>query len=162
MTHTNHPKAPSFIPVTITFTFLHCFVHFSGDGRYSETVFHDGTRVTALPEDTEEYRAKARLYGYGDDTAALAREHEFLHSFLAERLRNGASHALWAVAHQQQEDIVAPLWEQEEEETQVLAFQQYLNGFPLSVELLTSAGVPVDCAALKAEALSLLRRFPFL
>ncbi len=149
---------PSSIPITISYTFSSCVVRFHGDGHYTETLFHDGTKVDALPEESSDYRSKARIYGYGDDCAALSREHEFLHSFLAERLRGGASHALWAVAHGQQEGLVAPLWVQEEEEAQVLAFQQYINGSEPGAELLTlhqEAGW--DIAALKHEALHLLR-----
>lgn len=149
------------IPVTITYAFINCFVRISGDGRYTETVFHDGTIVRALPDETEEYRAKARLYGYDEDCAALSREHEFLHSFLAERLRGGASHALWAVAHGQQSGQVSPTWEQEQEEAQVLAFQQFLNGSDPTQELADLFGGRENLELLKNQALSLLRNYPF-
>ncbi len=141
--------------VTKNYTFRHCWVHTDGD--YTETVYHDGSRVTALPEDSDDYRAKARLYGYGDDTASLSREHEILHTFLAERLRDGCSHALWAVAHGQQ-GYVAPIWEQEQEEVVVLAFQIYLNGGPcdaVALEPVRDARLDID--TLREEACALLR-----
>ena len=49
------------------------------------------------------------------------------------------------------------VWEMEEEETVVLAFQVYLNGGPAGegVRRLTDAGL--DLESLRAEALALLR-----
>lgn len=141
--------------MTKTYTFNHCWVHVSPE--YTETVFQDGTRVTATPEETDEYRAKAERYGYGNDLPGLSREHEILHTFLAERLRDGCSHALWAVAHGQQ-GYVAPIWEQEQEEALVLAFQIYLNGGSADEEALQpirDAGFDKD--ELRQEALALLR-----
>jgi len=129
------------------------------DGDYTETVYHDGTRVTAVPEASDSYLEKARKYGYGTDTGALSREHEILHTFLAERLWGHGSHALWAVAHDQQEGgVVAPVWVQEEEESLVLAFQVYLNGGaadPVALKPLQDAGL--DREGLRAEAFALLR-----
>lgn len=63
---------------------------------------------------------------------------------------------LWAVAHGQ-EGQVAPVWEQEEEEEGVLAFQTYLNGGPLSppLERLVERGLHLE--ELRAEAKLLLR-----
>ncbi|GEM_PF-1938985 len=147
--------------MTKTLTFKYCWVHLSPG--YTETIFHDGTRVTAVPENSDTYREKARRYGYGEDIAALSREHEVLHTLLAERLRDTGSPALWAVAHGQQEQV-APLWEQEEEEALVLAFQSYLNGAPPGPELdrLRATGSGGDHSApslesLRDEALALLR-----
>lgn len=48
-----------------------------------------------------------------------------VHTFLAEALGYGSSPTLWAVAHDQRN--VALIWEQEEEEAWMLAFQNYLN-----------------------------------
>jgi hypothetical protein len=87
----------------------------------------------------------------------MSREHELLHTFLAERLRSGgASPTLWAVAHGQT-GAVAPVWEQEEEEGLVLAFQRYLNGQEPDEEIrrLESQGTCVE--TLKQEAIALLR-----
>lgn len=148
--------------VVKTFTFQSCWVHV--DGNYTETVFQDGTKVTAVPEDSDEYRAKAARYGYGDQVAALSREHEILHTFLAERLWNHASHALWGVAHGGEtgeiEGVTAPLWVQEWEETLVLAFQVFLNG--VDGEEIQAALQPIHDAGLtpeelRDEAIALLR-----
>lgn len=160
MSQNQSDAARDSISVTVSYTFAHCQVHFIDAGRYTETVFHDGTKVCAVPDESEEYRAKARLYGYEYDCAALSREHEFLHSFLAQRLRGGgASHALWAVAHGQVVGEVAPLWEQEQEEAQVLAFQQYLNGAAPSREICDLAGGLDALNRLKDEAATLLHHF---
>jgi len=140
--------------LTRTLTFQHCWVH-SAPG-YTETRYHDGATVTATPEDTEPYRERAAGFGYGADTAALSREHEILHTFLAEKLGFGSSPTLWAVAHGQTGDV-APVWEQEEEETWTLAFQTYLHGgLPTDgLQRLTDTGL--NPAALREEALRLLR-----
>lgn len=141
-------------PATRTFTFKHCWVHVSPG--YTETVFHDGTRVTASPEDSEEYRTKARRYGYNDDIAALSCEHELLHTFLAEAFGLGSSPTLWAVAHGQLENM-APLWAQEEEEVFVLAFQVYLNGGEAAEALSSLEQHGLNREALRVAALRLLR-----
>ena len=136
-----------------TLTFKHCWVHCGLD--YTETVFHDGTSVTASPESVEEYRAKAARYGYGADVGALSREHEILHTFLAEALGYGSSPTLWAVAHGQQN--VAPLWEQIEEEGWVLAFQNYLNGDAPTEPLQRFVDYGLSLEDLKFRALALMR-----
>jgi len=139
--------------LTKTLHFRHCWVN-TAPG-YTETCFHDGTRVTATPDDGDEYRGKAARYGYGDDLESLSRDHEILHTFLAEALGYGASPTLWAVAHGQQN--VAPIWEQVEEEAWTLAFQTYLQGGPPTEPLrrLTDAGL--DLETLRAQARRLLR-----
>src|SRR5688572_16346560 len=51
------------------------------------TIFHDGAAVRARPQATRAYRARAAQLGYGEDadgSAACSREHELLHSWLAE------------------------------------------------------------------------------
>lgn len=90
---------------------------------YTETVFADGTRVPARPQDTEEYRERAKSLGYGEDTAAMSREHEVMHSLLAERKGHPYSLALWAVAHALEADDPR-LWS---EESEVLRLQLLLN-----------------------------------
>lgn len=141
--------------MTHTLKFSHSLVHASPG--YTETIYDDGTVVTATPEDTDSYRANARHYGYGADTAAFSRDHEILHTFLAEALGFGSSPTLWAVAHGQTE-AVAPIWEQEEEEGWTLAFQSYLNGgeYTAPLDRLKAAGLDVD--ALRSQACLLLWR----
>lgn len=140
--------------LTKTLHFRNCWVNTTLG--YTETCFHDGTRVPAVPNDGDEYRGKAARYGYGDDVEGLSRDHEILHTFLAEALGYGASPTLWAVAHGQ-EGGVAPVWEQEEEEAWTLAFQVYLHGGPPTEPLrrLTDAGF--DLETLREEARKLLR-----
>ena len=137
-----------------TFTFQHCWVNSSPN--WTETAYHDGTKVAAMPEDSDHYSRLAAEMGYGADTARMSREHEILHTFLAEALGYGSSPTLWAVAHGQT-GPVAPVWEQQQEEEWVLAFQTYLNGGPLTppLERLAAGGLNVE--ELRAEALLLLR-----
>lgn len=137
-----------------TLRFAHCWVNITPG--YTETCYHDGTRVPAAPEDSEGYRANAARFGYGDDLAGLSREHEVLHTFLAEARTGGASPTLWAVAHGQAGDV-APVWEQEEEEAVVLAFQTYLHGGPFAAPLEGLAFEGLDVVALREEARALLR-----
>lgn len=141
--------------MTHTIKFKHCLVHASPG--YTETVYHDGTVVTATPQDTDSYRSNAQLYGYGTDTAAFSRDHEILHTFLAEALGFGSSPTLWAVAHGQSEEVAA-IWEQEEEEGWTLAFQSYLNGgaYTPPLDRLNAAGSSVE--ALRVQACLLLWR----
>lgn len=134
--------------------FKHCWVNCAPG--YTETCYYDGTKVTAAPEDTEKYRKNAVLFGYGTDIEALSREHEILHTFLAEKLGFGSSPTLWAVAHGQGDDV-APIWEQEEEEGWTLAFQTYLQGGPPTEPLSRLSDANLDVAALREEALRLLR-----
>lgn len=141
--------------MTHTLTFKHCWVHASPG--YTETVYHDGTTVTATPEDTDEYRANALLYGYGADTAAFSRDHEILHTFLAEALGFGSSPTLWAVAHGQTGSVAAH-WEQLEEESWTLAFQSYLNGGDYAEPLDRFRETETDAEALRHQACLLLWR----
>lgn len=140
--------------ITRILPFQHCQVQLSPG--LTQTFFHDGTHVVAAPEENEEYRGKAARFGYGDDVAAMSREHEVLHTFLAEALGYGSSPTLWAVAHGQQGGV-APVWEQEDEESCVLAFQSYLNGGPVSPELERFTQHGLDLKTLHQEATRLLR-----
>lgn len=137
-----------------TLHFKHCWVNSSLG--YTETCYHDGTRVPAIPQDSDEYRGMAAEFGYGADTAALSREHEILHTFLAEALGYGTSPTLWAVAHDQ-EGGVAPHWEQLEEEGWTLAFQIYLHGGPEAASLRRFTDAGIDLGALREAARRLLR-----
>ncbi len=140
--------------LTKTLHFRHCWVNTTLG--YTETCYHDGTRVPAVPGGGDEYRAKAAEFGYGDDTAALSREHEILHTFLAEALGYGTSPTLWAVAHGQQGGV-APYWEQLEEEAWTLAFQVYLHGGPHTEPLHRFTDAGIDLETLREEARRRLR-----
>jgi hypothetical protein len=61
--------------------------------------YQDGSVAYGCPQDTDSYRATARELGYGDDTWALTREHEILHTALAELRGERHSRSLWAQAH---------------------------------------------------------------
>lgn len=61
--------------------------------------FEDGTFCDAHAHYTPHYHVISHRCGYGDDVVAYAREHEFAHCFMEERLHDRASLALWAVAH---------------------------------------------------------------
>jgi hypothetical protein len=53
------------------------------------TRWADGLELPAVPHETDEYRARAEALGYGTGdyaAGAMCREHEFLHSAVAERL----------------------------------------------------------------------------
>lgn len=140
-----------------TITFRHCWVNVAPG--WTETVFHDGTRVAAMPEADDEYGRQAARLGYGDDLAAMSREHEILHTFLEEKRTGGASPTLWAVAHGQGEPF-APIWEQEIEEALVLAFQAFRNGLGASDDLWPLRAAGLDLEALRAEAVALLSDLP--
>jgi hypothetical protein len=104
-------------------------VWWSDDAGYCHTEFPDGARAIARPQDDGSYRDTARRLGYGDDTAAMSREHELCHSLLAylAHLADPSlpphSPALWDAAHGYGggEDRH---WEEEE---RVLAFQEWFN-----------------------------------
>jgi len=129
--------------------FLHCTVAIDREGRYVETVFADGAKVSAMPHDTPEYRQHARELGYGDDTAAMSREHEVCHSLIAEARGEDVSPTLFAVAHNEPANTLHYF-----EERLVLDFQRYLNGGPLTPGLVAE----FDGITLKDEAKRLLRR----
>ena len=67
--------------------------------RYCETVFADGSKVPAAPQDTDTYRARARELGYGDNIWAMCLEHELFHTLWAVSQGFEYSQTLWDVAH---------------------------------------------------------------
>lgn len=79
--------------------------------------------VYAEPEDTDEYRDKARALGYGDDVGKMCIEHEYLHNWLSWATLSRGSLILGAVAGGHPADTPACWWE----EQLVLEFQRYLN-----------------------------------
>lgn len=106
------------------------------------TRFLDGTSVPAQAQDTDEYRARAQALSYGDDTAAMSRDHEILHTLLPVLMGKRRSNVLWTVAH----DIRGfSSWQ---EESMVLALQQYCRQHDIDVVALaeswaTRLAVPV-------------------
>jgi hypothetical protein len=88
------------------------------DGDLTTTVLPAG-KVPAVPQDNDEYRARAEALGYGDDTALMSREHEIGHALLAVWLGQPYSPTLFGVATGQH----WPHWH--DEEAAVLALQRY-------------------------------------
>jgi hypothetical protein len=116
------------------------------------TRFEDGTECPATPHpNMPHYHVVAHRLGYADDLLGYTREHEFAHSFLAERLHDAPSEVLWAVAHGKQLSGRAAAYE----ELASQAFQRWLraNERPLI------SGVKWD--DLKRDALALLEPAEF-
>jgi hypothetical protein len=61
--------------------------------------FQDGKFCDAHAHATDHYKLITARLGYGHDTLAYCREHEFAHCFLEEKFFDRPSKALWAVAH---------------------------------------------------------------
>jgi hypothetical protein len=95
------------------------------DEQYLETVFADGTRVPAAPQETDEYRATALALGYGGDVWRMCREHEIAHTTLMQSLGLMYSPTLWAVAHGNPKAIPGSPGEMSAEENLVLAYQRW-------------------------------------
>jgi hypothetical protein len=95
----------------IEIQFRNCVFRYFPEARYCETVFPDGTKVPAAPQDTDEYRAKSAAMGYGDPFDMCV-HHEFLHTSICEAAGLEYSPALRAVAlglnerHDAEEDMV--------------------------------------------------------
>jgi hypothetical protein len=108
----------------ITIRFPACTILLWNDGTYTETVFADGTKCPAMPDGSEAQSATAHRLGYGDDVAAMCREHEILHTLLALARGKPYSPVLWDVAHGAPDP--APDWHYEEE-ADVLALQRLIH-----------------------------------
>lgn len=119
--------------------------------NYCETIFDDGFKVRALAGETEEDVARAKSLGY-ESTIEMCREHEFLHTFLAEKLNWEYSPTLYAVAHN------ASQFDDHKEEAFVLAFQAFMNVGRQDDELKRLIDKGLDLEQLVVEAKFLLRR----
>lgn len=110
------------------------------------TRFRDGQYANSTPHDTHHYHVIAHRCGYGDDVHRYCFEHDFLHSFLCERLFDTPSPILWGVAHER------PLSSEQSafEELSVQATQRYLR----SNERPIISGIGWD--ELKRDALCIL------
>jgi hypothetical protein len=140
----------------MTITFKNCEVRADLATGFTETIFPDGSRVPAYPNGSPEQRETARRAGYGDDVAAMCREHEILHTWLAEKFNFPHSPTLWAVAHAQAEGCAA-VWAQYEEEALVMAFQEYLNGGAATPPLKSLSDWGMSLEQLRADAIEMLR-----
>lgn len=107
------------------FSFRNCIVRVFEETRYLETVFCDGAKVPAAPQDNDEYRATAARLGYGTDTWRMCREHEIAHTVVCEAFGLPHSPTLWAVAHGHKNGIPDSPGEMAAEEALVLAYQAW-------------------------------------
>lgn len=124
----------------------HARISWTDDGAVS--VFADGAEIGTLPHFTPHYHVIAHRCGYGDDVLAYAREHDFCHHFVAERLRGAASAVLYPLAHGRDPEPGDALFE----EIAVQAFQRWLRANERPI----LGGFDWD--QLKADALQLLDR----
>jgi hypothetical protein len=129
----------------MTITLKHCTIVWTTEG--CDTRFHDGTEVGACSHDVPHYYVIAHRLGYGDDLLAYTREHEFCHSFVAEKLFDQPSAVLWGVAH----SAMLTGRQAAYEEFFAQGFQRFLR----SNERPILSGLP-KLDAWKAEALDLL------
>jgi hypothetical protein len=114
----------------IRYDFEHCYVIEIPDEHRIETHYPDGSVASGVPQDTAEYRATARALGYGDDVWAMTREHELLHTAIAELRGEQHSGALWAQAHKPdgyQFDPSKMPWRGQAEEERLFRLQRLLN-----------------------------------
>jgi hypothetical protein len=105
--------------------------------HYLQTVYRDGSLVSAAPHETNEYRRTAELLGYGDDTWSMCLEHEIFHTLIAMAEGRAVSVALWAVAHHSEVlhcDLILA------EEAKVMCFQKQLNECRKNLRLLNEGG----------------------
>ncbi len=89
---------------TTAYQFRHCTVQITEhqQARHVATIFTDGTKTTAIPNDDPESRARARSLGYGQHPEAvwqMTRWHDLLHTVIAEAEGHPWSPTLHAVAH---------------------------------------------------------------
>lgn len=68
-------------------------------GHYLVTEFPDGTKVKAAPNYDQDSFNRAHNLGYGRDTWSMSRDHEILHTWIAQLMDEPWSPTLWCVAH---------------------------------------------------------------
>jgi hypothetical protein len=124
----------------------HAGIRWTDDG--AESVFAGGRSWATQPHETHHYFVIAHRCGYGDDVLAYAREHDFCHHFVAERLRGQVSQVLAPLAFGREPDPGAALFE----EMGVQLFQRWLRANERPI----LGGVDWD--GLKREALALIGR----
>lgn len=133
----------------LTFELKYCTVYYDPalpDLKRMHTQFYDGTKYGAFPHDTQHYHIIAARCGYSDDTWRYCFEHDWVHSFLAEKLCDAPSHSLWALAHNDVPSNVTSVYE----EALVQMFQRWMRANERPI----IPGLP--WSQLKSEALDLL------
>ena len=117
------------------------------------TTFADGSVLEAVPHDTADYSDRAASLGY-DSADDMNREHDVLHSYLADALGWPCSPTLYAAAHNEE----IPREQADREEACVLAFARYMNtGVADMDRLLPLVDAGLDLAELREEAIRRLR-----
>lgn len=86
------------------------------------TTLSTGETIHAHPQDTADQRETAQRLGYGDDVAALTRDHDPLHAWLCAALGLSTSYALSQAAGLPADPVLAGL-----EEKAVLAVQAFMR-----------------------------------
>jgi len=118
------------------------------------TQFPDGSGYGATPDRNIEtgyiYEDRARRVGC-EDVDDFCFQHDFVHSFLSEKLNGRPSPVLWALAHKKVPVGTAP------EESLVIHFQEFLNGVAPN-DIMEGADESVDWYALRHEARSLIAK----
>lgn len=111
------------------------------DHAFCTTLYPGLPAIDAAPQDTDEYRARAVSLGYGDDTAAMSKDHEAGHHLLAGLLGLPCSPTMRGIALHAAG--IGPRWPRwREEEAAVLALQAYARacGVSLLERLMKGAG----------------------
>lgn len=139
-----------------------CTIRIWHAGTYTETLFPDGTLCPAMAaspveqaETAADQARTAQELGYGEDVNAMVREHEILHTLLAEARGQEYSPTLFDVAHG-----VLNQWYHYPEEKDVLAFQKYMNDPQTADDSLHRLAEEIDLQALLARAREILRPEP--
>lgn len=105
----------------ISFNFGTCHFDVYPEEKRCTTVFCDGSKVEACPEDTDQYRKTAADLGYSD-TWEMCWQHELFHTMLAMIEGRALSPTLWAVAHGSESELCPNMIALEE--AAVLDFQR--------------------------------------
>lgn len=105
-----------------TITLRHCRVRFWEWG--CETIFSDGSSVPSVPHETPHYFVISHRCGYGDDLLSYCCEHDFAHSFVAEKLLDQPSVVLSGLARGHSMPGKAAAYE----ELVAQVFQRFLRG----------------------------------
>ena len=79
--------------------FRACVVRIYHDAQFVETIFPDGAKAPAAPNNDADSRARALRIGYGADLWRMTVEHELAHTFTAEARGDEVSIVLHYVAH---------------------------------------------------------------
>lgn len=122
---------------------------------YVETVFPDGTKAPAAPEDNDAYRVTTARLGYTDPWQQCL-EHEIFHTWVAQKMGYEHSTILWNVAHGG-----GKKWPEGgmQEEGYVTGWQKFMRTYELddmARGFLNRAGLDVDEAY--EQSLELLER----